>query len=218
MVKTGSWKWDDVSEDFWTEPAEDAYYLRARWQRGERKKLLDLGCGTGRHALFFAEGGFSVDAIDLSPSGIAILDRTLGERALPIRTKVGDMVSLPYGSGVFDCVLAFHVVYHSDRSGVERAIAEIGRVLAENGEAYLTFNSLRSPSFNDPDNSPVAQNTVIKTKGIEAGILHHFVDEGEVRRLMSNFEIIRLKHVEEIWKDRRSWHYFVLARKRESPV
>ena len=211
MVKSESWNWDGIPESFWSEPAEDVYSLAARWQRDNRKKMLDLGCGMGRHSFFFAERGFSVDAFDLSQSGIAILDRTLQNRALPIRTKVGDMLTLPYGSGDFDCVLALHVIYHSDRAGVERVIAEISRVLAKKGEAYLTFNSLSNPASHDPSNRRIAENTIIKTKGIEAGIPHYFVEEQEIRRLMSGFDIVRFKHVEEIWDNHRSWHYFVLG-------
>ena len=213
MVESSSWKWNEVPEAYWEEQAEDVYYLKARWQHDGRKEL-DLGCGTGRHSLFFAESGFSVDAFDLSQSGIAILDGTLQERTLPIKTQVGDMLSLPYASGHFDCVLAFHVLYHTDRAGLERAVAEVCRVLAGNGEAYLTFNSLNSPTLSDPDNKRIAENTVIKTAGIEAGIPHHFVDEQEVRRLMSGFEIVRLKTSKRSGATVAAG-IFVLGRKRE---
>ena len=37
------------------------------------KKILDLGCGTGKHSIFLAKRGFSVYATDISPSGIEIL-------------------------------------------------------------------------------------------------------------------------------------------------
>ena len=33
-------------------------------------KALDIACGTGRNAIFLAEAGFSVDAIDISPVGL----------------------------------------------------------------------------------------------------------------------------------------------------
>ncbi|MBI1923237.1 class I SAM-dependent methyltransferase [Candidatus Poribacteria bacterium] len=34
------------------------------------KTVLDLGCGTGRHAVYFAQNGFSVSGLDNSPEGI----------------------------------------------------------------------------------------------------------------------------------------------------
>ena len=36
------------------------------------KKILDLGCGTGRHAIFLAQNGFEVYATDISNTGLAI--------------------------------------------------------------------------------------------------------------------------------------------------
>lgn len=44
----------------------------ARWAHlVERGPLLDVACGTGRHALFFAERGFEVVAVDRDPQEIA---------------------------------------------------------------------------------------------------------------------------------------------------
>jgi 2-polyprenyl-3-methyl-5-hydroxy-6-metoxy-1,4-benzoquinol methylase len=34
-------------------------------------RVLDLGCGPGRNAVWLAKAGFSVDAIDLSPEALA---------------------------------------------------------------------------------------------------------------------------------------------------
>src|SRR5687767_12996419 len=33
-------------------------------------KVLDLGCGNGRHAIYFAEQGFKASGIDVSPQAI----------------------------------------------------------------------------------------------------------------------------------------------------
>jgi SAM-dependent methyltransferase len=213
MVESKAWKWDQISEPEWSEPAQDVYYLAARWQRDHRTRLLDLGCGIGRHSIFFAEQRFSVDAYDLSESGIAALGKTAHERNLSIRARVGDMLTLPYASESFDCVLSFHVIYHTNKAGIERVISEIDRVLVRGGEVYLTFNSLSNPIFSDPQHRRIDKNTIVKTDGIEVGVPHYGVDEPEIRRLMSSFEFIRLTHVEEIWGDYHSWHYFVLAKK-----
>jgi SAM-dependent methyltransferase len=40
--------------------------LIARFGSGDLKKMLDLGCGTGRHAVIFAERGFDVTGVDQS--------------------------------------------------------------------------------------------------------------------------------------------------------
>jgi tellurite methyltransferase len=48
--------------------------------RGARR-VLDLGCGVGRHALLLAEHGLEVEALDGSPAGLAVLRGTGQRRA-----------------------------------------------------------------------------------------------------------------------------------------
>ncbi len=213
MVESRSWQWDRVSDTMWQEPAEEVYYLADRWKAAGRGRVLDLCCGVGRHSIMLAQRGFSVDAFDLSPAGIAAVDKAARALNLSIATRLGDMLSLPYESGCFDAVLAFHSIYHTDRAGLERVIGNIDRVLAPGGEAYVTFNSLANPIFRDPANKHIGENTIVKTEGIEAGIPHYGVDEAEVWRLMRAFEMIRLIHVEEIGNGWRAWHYHALAAK-----
>ena len=45
--------------------------LIAKFGRGELRKMLDLGCGTGRHAVIFAERGFDVTGVDRSEPMVA---------------------------------------------------------------------------------------------------------------------------------------------------
>src|SRR5579872_6189035 len=52
-------------------------------------RALDLACGTGRNALWLAQHGWSVTAVDGSPAAIEILrERASG---LPVATKVADL-------------------------------------------------------------------------------------------------------------------------------
>jgi SAM-dependent methyltransferase len=214
MIQSKEWPWENVTGPFWQEPAEQVYYLASRWRRGGRKTFLDLGCGIGRHALFFAERGFSVDAFDLSEHGIAVLQKKATERQLSISTQVGDMLQLPYDSRFFDCVLAFNAIYHTDRKGLKQVISEIHRVLVEGGEAYLTFKSKHDlASLDSTTYRRVDENTVVPSEGQEAGIPHCLVDEQEIRRLLDGFKLIKFSHVQDIWEGWRSWHYFVLARR-----
>jgi SAM-dependent methyltransferase len=45
--------------------------LIAKFRRGEIRKLLDLGCGTGKHAVIFAGHGFDVTGVDQSEPMVA---------------------------------------------------------------------------------------------------------------------------------------------------
>jgi tellurite methyltransferase len=56
--------------------------------RGART-ALDLGCGVGRHALFLAEHGLAVEAIDGSAAGLAVVRETAQARGLSLEAMSG---------------------------------------------------------------------------------------------------------------------------------
>lgn len=212
-MKHQGWDWKEIKEERWDTPAEEVYYLLNRWKDQGKSRFLDLGCGRGRHSIFFAKHGFEVYATDISESGIEILKEKAKLQNLNINAEVCDMHNLPYSNEFFNCMLAFHVIYHTNREGIRRVISEIYRVLKKDGECFLTFNSKFSKSFNNPNNILLEDGTVIKKEGIEAGIPHYYVDKEEVLELMNNFEIISFKYVEEILP-KRSNKFFVLATKK----
>jgi SAM-dependent methyltransferase len=161
MIKSKAWNWDIVNDDFWTIPSEDVYYYLERWSKLGYKRFLDLGCGLGRHSIFFAENGFEVDAFDLSESGLEKFVEQIQNDKLNIHIRLGDMLSLPYEDNYFDCILAYHSIYHTDSMGIKQVIAEIFRVLKKDGEALLTFNSKNNPSFTKNIHRKIDENTVL---------------------------------------------------------
>jgi tellurite methyltransferase len=54
-------------------------------------RALDLACGTGRNALWLAEHGWTVAAVDGAPSAIEILQRRVSERGLSVDAVVADL-------------------------------------------------------------------------------------------------------------------------------
>ncbi len=213
MLQSKPWRWNEVTDPKWEEAAPEMYAVRERWLQDGRKFILDLGCGIGRHSLFLAAGGFIVDAFDLSEVGLAALTKTANERCLPVLAQVGDMKALPYPDSCFDGIVAFNVIYHADRQGVELALNEIRRVLAKGGEVFLTLLSKLNPSFTDSANLIIDADTRLKTHGHETDVPHYYADEAEVIRLLTGFEILRLAYLEEIESRGRSCHYHILARK-----
>ncbi len=213
MIKSKAWNWDIALVPQWEEPAAEVYPLLTRWHKQNFKALLDLGCGVGRHALLFSKYGFEVNACDLSKEGIDKLNTLAKKSGLSITTKVCDMLSLPYEDNLFNCLIAYHAIYHSDDEGIKKVIDEIKRILKVGGEAYITFNTKNGSSFKDPKNKHLTDNTLIKTEGHEVGIPHYFANKQDVELLLRDFEIIEFSYKEEYWKDYVGTHYFVLVKK-----
>jgi len=75
------------------------------------KRTLDLGCGPGRHAVFFARAGLESFGVDASASGIEQAARSARESAVTLYLKQGSLKELPYPDASFDYVLAFNEVF-----------------------------------------------------------------------------------------------------------
>lgn len=65
---------------------------------GER--LVDVGAGEGRDAVFFAEAGFDVTAIDVSPAGLEKTERLARERGVEVETVRADANELEFSEPV----------------------------------------------------------------------------------------------------------------------
>jgi 2-polyprenyl-3-methyl-5-hydroxy-6-metoxy-1,4-benzoquinol methylase len=62
--------------------------------------VLDLGCCVGRHALFFAERGFTVEAIDGAAVGIDFACREAAACGLQLSLRQADPMCCPSPTGV----------------------------------------------------------------------------------------------------------------------
>jgi ubiquinone/menaquinone biosynthesis C-methylase UbiE len=114
---------------------------RLTWQGDER--VLDMGCARGdliREMARQADGWGILVGFDLSP-GMVAKGMQLA-KALPVHFFVGDAQSLPFPDGLFDVVMARHMLYHVP--DIERAVAEAARVLRRGGYFLATTNSART--------------------------------------------------------------------------
>lgn len=210
------WNWENITSDSWLNISEEFLPVALIW-REKFNSILDIGAGKGRHSIFFAENGFDVSAIDISESSVEIIKNEAQKRNLKIDVKSADMINLPFEDEKFDCVVCFHTIYHTDFSGLKKAIDEIYRVLSEKGEAYITFNSKENVSFNEEDT--IDGNTIIKESEIEDGIPHCYVDEKEIEDLLSSFQIISLSKITEyVRKEKKVCrvHYYTHIKKGEN--
>src|SRR5260370_40447680 len=91
--------------------------------------VLDLGCGVGRHALFFAEHGFAVEAIDGAAAGLDFACREAAARGLRLSLRQAGADALPFADESFDYVLSWNVIFHGTMGDVGRRLAQIWPVL-----------------------------------------------------------------------------------------
>lgn len=99
--------------------------------------LLDVPCGTGRHALAFAAAGLDVTGVDLSAQAIALARRQAAHAGLSCRWHVRDMRQLPW-RGQFDAVVClFNSFGYLGDQGDQAALAAMARALKPGGRLLL---------------------------------------------------------------------------------
>ncbi len=118
-------------------------YARLGVRPGDR--LLDLGCGFGRHAYQAARLGAAVVAYDAGADEVHNVAATFGAMAVAdeldaqtarVGAVQGDALALPFAEATFDRVIASEVLEHIPDD--ERAMAELARVLRPGGSMAVT--------------------------------------------------------------------------------
>jgi ubiquinone/menaquinone biosynthesis C-methylase UbiE len=212
MIKSKEWNWSTNVDDRWRNVADELLPMAMKWKAENFKKILDLGCGIGRHAIYLAKIGFSVSAFDLSEDGLAQLKKDAQRENLNIDIKLGDMLTLPYETGYFDCLLAFHSIYHTDYAGLVTVLSEMRRVTKKDGQIFVTFNSKDSAAWNLFSDRRIDEYTLFKTEGPEVDVPHTYVEYADVLNLMKEFQILKIQLIIDYLEDRKHAHFFVTAR------
>jgi SAM-dependent methyltransferase len=112
-------------------------------------RVLDVGCGSGLHAVRLAAAGLEVVGVDVAPRAIELARARGAAAGVSARFEVADAFGLPSIRGVlgasFDSVLdvgLFHVLQPDDRRRYAESLAAIARPGAA---AFVVAWSDRNP-------------------------------------------------------------------------
>jgi tellurite methyltransferase len=191
----------------WLDPHPAVVALLPELKARGARRVLDLGCGVGRHALLLAEHGFEVEAIDGSPAGLAVLRETAAARRLPVSLRQSSADTLPFGDASFDFVLSWNVIYHGTMGDVGHRIGEIWRVLKPGAVFQGTMLPTRNSNYGV--GRLIAPGTFVVDGQEEKGHPHFYCDAAGVLALFTGFELLTLTQHQQ--RRPNSWHWHIIA-------
>ena len=203
------WATDEGRAD-WLDPHPAVVALLPELKTRRVRTALDLGCGVGRHALFLAQAGLTVEAFDGSATGLDAVRQAAAARGFAIGLRHGNADALPYADGAFDFVLSWNVIYHGTLGDAGRRIAEIWRVLKSGGLYQGTMLPTRNANYGL--GRRVAPDTFVVDGVEERGHPHFYCDAPVLVSLFSGFELLSLTQTQQ--KKPGSWHWNIVAERR----
>jgi ubiquinone/menaquinone biosynthesis C-methylase UbiE len=125
------------SGELFHKPLDRLLLKRFADENKDKGIIADLGCGCGHTTKFLKDSGVGeLIGIDLSPAMIRQASQTNED----IKFEVGNMLDLRVQPEEFAAVLAFYSIVHFIPEELEKAFAEIHRVLKPFGQFLFSFH------------------------------------------------------------------------------
>ncbi len=179
---------------FFTEPHKDMARIADLFCDKGVRRVLDLGCGTGRHLVFLSKRGFEVYGFDASPRALSIAHQWLHEEGLEADLRLHRMENrFPYADTFFDAIISTQVIHHNLMKDTLKTVREIDRVLKPEGLLFITVSTMTEyRSREDWALELIEKDTYLPHAGPESGLLHHYFTEEEIRTVFSSFDVLEM--------------------------
>jgi SAM-dependent methyltransferase len=118
--------------------AEVDFLVRATGLR-PGSRVLDVPCGSGRHALGLARRGCRVTGVDVSAEAIAFAGAAARDEGLAVDLRVGDMRTLPTDVRADVAVCLGNAFGYLEHTGTQRFLADLARIVTPGGALVLDY-------------------------------------------------------------------------------
>lgn len=133
---------------FYNHVAESFSSTRKYWWRDlhfikkylkKEGKVLDFGCGNGRLVDFLEETNLDYIGVDASQKLLEIARKKYPNKSF---VQIENESKLPFEDGEFDMIFAIAVFHHFTPKMADNALAEMNRILKDDGVLILTIWNL----------------------------------------------------------------------------
>jgi ubiquinone/menaquinone biosynthesis C-methylase UbiE len=127
--------WNEIA-GYWREFREKPRKEVEKFITECKGKLLDLGCGSGRH--FLKKDDLAVYGVDFSEKMLELAKKDSSKKGIEVELKLMKDEEIPYPDEFFDsvlCIAVLHCVETKEKR--KKLLEEIKRVLKKGGKAMI---------------------------------------------------------------------------------
>ncbi|MDP2630209.1 MAG: class I SAM-dependent methyltransferase [Candidatus Uhrbacteria bacterium] len=189
-----------ISEPLPTEKQVDFIVKKLGLKKGMR--VLDVGCGNGRHAIEFARRGYRVTGVDPAASLIALARKTSGAQGLDIHFFKKDIRDFSPDQKFDAAIAMFSFGFLNKRDEHEQYLRQVVHLLKKGGSFFLVTSNGTNKL------ARIAQDAKQNKK---TGLLVHRsksnIGGGVVETSVSSFDLRKLcETISSTWKENASVH------------
>ena len=136
-IRTNYERWYEGDGYYWgTEPAKFLDELIALCPPSGDKKVLDIGCGEGKDAVYMAAKGYAVTAFDLTENGIRKMLLLARDRGVDIKAYVDDINTFETDEQ-FDIIYSSGTIQYLFEENKKPFFDKLGRITKKNGIVFF---------------------------------------------------------------------------------
>ncbi|GGE85346.1 class I SAM-dependent methyltransferase [Priestia taiwanensis] len=168
-----------------------AHFTEGRWKSG---RVLELGCGPGRNAIYFAEQGCIVDAVDLSQEALTWAAERAKEQNVDVTFLHRNLFELDIEEGIYDIVYdsgCFHHIAPHRRMSYLRVLQ---KALKRGGYFALTCFAEDGPL----GGATISDWDVYRLQSLQGGL--GFTEE-KLRVIFDMFEVVEIRPMKVLQSD-----------------
>jgi tellurite methyltransferase len=106
-------------------------FLQKHIHRLPRGKALDLACGDGANAVFLAQEGFTVEAVDISPVGLKMARKLAREKKAQVHFRQVDLDSISLPRQHYDLIVVLFFLSRRLIPRIRKALKPGGMIVFE---------------------------------------------------------------------------------------
>ena len=157
-------------------------------------RILDAGCGMGRHCFYFAEKGHHCYGADIASTALGHARSVVKKRKLKnVKFFQTSMGRLPFDNDYFDVIVSINAMGHGFMRDTKKYFKEMFKVLKKGGFIIIKVPSMRLfRQVRRKDTKKLEKGTYVNLDVPDGKDVHHFFTHTELREIFKSFKIHKL--------------------------